>query len=192
MVDSVAGCPALPCPSISTVISFAAMAYVPRTEGTRLVQVEGIEGTYPFYGSIRTEPREAWERLQSGRNVIVDPSLLAALNARAGDSLALGEARFVITGTIVDVPGDVGVRTAFGPRVYVAGQQLAATGLLVADPATITRSTSRSARAILRQWRIDSGRHWPKNSSRSALSLMTRPTWTGRWTSWAAISGWSP
>jgi putative ABC transport system permease protein len=132
MVDSVAGCPALPCPSVSTVISFAAMAYVPRTEGTRLVQVEGIEGTYPFYGSIRTEPREAWERLQSGRNVIVDPSLLAALNARAGDSLALGEARFVITGTIVDVPGDVGVRTAFGPRVYVAGQQLAATGLLVA------------------------------------------------------------
>ena len=132
LVDSVAGCSALPCPSVSTVISFSAMAYVPRTEGTRLVQVEGVDGTYPFYGSIRTAPREAWDRLQSGRNVIVDPSLLAALNARVGDSLALGEARFVITGTIVDIPGDVGVRTAFGPRVYVPGQYLAETGLLVA------------------------------------------------------------
>ena len=132
MVDSATGCSSVPCSSVSTVISFSAMAYVPRTEGTRLVQVEGIAGTYPFYGTIRTDPTEAWDQLQSSRNVIVDPSLLTVLNARVGDSLALGEARFLITGTIVDVPGDVGVRTAFGPRIYVPAQHLDETGLLVA------------------------------------------------------------
>ncbi|MEP7325326.1 MAG: FtsX-like permease family protein, partial [Gemmatimonadota bacterium] len=132
MVDSVAGCPVDPCPSVSSVTTFSAMAYVPRTEGTRLVQVAAVTGSYPFYGSIRTDPAKAWERLQSGRQVIVDPSLLTALNARVGDSLALGETRFIITGTIVDVPGDVGVRTAFGPRIFIPGQYLAETRLLVA------------------------------------------------------------
>lgn len=132
MVDSAAGCTAQPCPDVAAVTSFSAMAYVPRTEGTRLVQVEGIDGGYPFYGRIRTDPAGAWEQLQGGRNVIVDPSLLAALNARVGDSLVLGEARFGISGTIVDVPGDVGVRTAFGPRIFVPGRHLEETRLLVA------------------------------------------------------------
>ena len=47
--------------------------------------------------------------------VVVDPSLLTALAARVGDTLALGEARFVITAPVASAPGDVGVRTAFGP-----------------------------------------------------------------------------
>src|SRR3954471_11170858 len=58
------------------VISFAGMAYVPRTAGTRLVQVAAVEGRYPFYGEIKTQPRKGWSELQSGRNIIVDPSLL--------------------------------------------------------------------------------------------------------------------
>ena len=42
------------------------MAYVPRTDGTRLVQVAAIEGEYPFYGEIRTDPRGGLVRA-SGR-----------------------------------------------------------------------------------------------------------------------------
>lgn len=132
MVDSAAGCSTSPCSNVSSVTSFSAMAYVPRTEGARLVQVAGVEGTYPFYGTIRTDPADAWDQLQSDRHVIVDPSLLTALGAQVGDSLALGEARFAITGIIVDVPGDVGVRTAFGPRIFVPGGHLGETRLLVA------------------------------------------------------------
>ena len=83
------------------VTNFSAMAYVPRTDGTRLVQVAAIRGGYPFYGRIGTEPDAAWSELQSARHVVVDPSLLTALRARVGDTLALGEARFVISGTVV-------------------------------------------------------------------------------------------
>ena len=104
---------------LSRVTSFAGMAYVPRTDGTRLVQVAAVEGSYPFYGEIRTEPRTAWTELQSGRHVVVDPSLLTALNARLGDTVALGEGRFVITGVIRSAPSDAGVRFAFGPRIYI-------------------------------------------------------------------------
>ena len=115
---------------VARLTSFAAMAYVPRTSGTRLVQVAAIEPGYPFHGQIRTDPAEVWAGLRQGGRIVVDPSLLTALNARVGDTLALGEARFVIGGTVVSAPGNVGVRAAFGPRVYIAARDLAATRLL--------------------------------------------------------------
>jgi putative ABC transport system permease protein len=115
---------------LARITSFAAMAYVPRTAGTRLVQVAAVEGGYPFYGQIGTEPREAWRRLQTGRHVIVDPSLLSALNARIGDTLALGEARFGIIGTITTTASEAGFRFALGPRIYIPARHLQDTGLL--------------------------------------------------------------
>lgn len=115
---------------VARVTSFAAMAYVPRTAGTRLVQVAAVSGRYPFYGEIRTKPRQAWDELQSGRNVAVDPSLLSALSARVGDTVALGEGRFVITGTIESAPSEVGFRFAFGPRIYIPADHLGETQLL--------------------------------------------------------------
>jgi putative ABC transport system permease protein len=110
--------------------NFGAMAYVTRTTGARMVQVAAIDGPYPFYGEIRTEPAEAWSRLQRGANVVADPSLLTALGARMGDTLALGEARFTIIGTVASAPGNVGFRAAFGPRVYIPARYLDRTGLL--------------------------------------------------------------
>jgi putative ABC transport system permease protein len=110
--------------------SFSGMAYVPRTSGTRLVQVAAVEAGYPFYGEIRTDPAPAWGALQRGGAVVVDPALLTALNARVGDTLSLGEARFVITGVVTSAPNNVGIRTAFGPRVYIASRDLPATRLL--------------------------------------------------------------
>lgn len=110
--------------------NFSAMAYVPRTDGTRLVQVAAIRGGYPFYGRIGTEPGAAWSELQSARRVVVDPSLLTALRARVGDSLALGDARFIISGTVVSAPGNVGLRAAFGPRIFIPARFLGETRLL--------------------------------------------------------------
>lgn len=110
--------------------SFSGMAYVRRTSGTRLVQVAAVEAGFPFYGEIRTDPVAAWRTLQQGGRVVVDPSLLTALNARVGDTLSLGEARFVITGVVTSAPNNVGIRTAFGPRVYIPARDLPATQLL--------------------------------------------------------------
>jgi putative ABC transport system permease protein len=111
-------------------VSFAGMAYVPRTAGVRLVQVRAIDGGYPFYGEITTEPAGLWRTLAAGDGTLVDPALLAALGARIGDTLALGLGRFPIIGTVLNVPGDVGVASAFGPRVFIPAHTLAATGLL--------------------------------------------------------------
>ncbi|HUR94042.1 MAG TPA: hypothetical protein VMY76_05635, partial [Gemmatimonadales bacterium] len=65
---------------VARLTSFSGMAYVPRTSGTRLVQVAAVEGGFPFYGEIVTSPATAWRELQQGSRVVVDPSLLTALD----------------------------------------------------------------------------------------------------------------
>ncbi|MEE9470151.1 MAG: FtsX-like permease family protein [Gemmatimonadota bacterium] len=114
----------------ATVVSFAGMVYVPHTEGVRLVQVAAVEPGYPFYGTIRTDPDGGWSELQEGGRVLVDPSLLTALDAGIGDTLRLGESRFVISATVLSQPGNVAVAASFSPRIFISAADLAATGLL--------------------------------------------------------------
>lgn len=115
---------------LARVTSFDGMAYVSRTSGARLVQVTAVDGDFPFYGEIRTDPAAAYGELHRGRHVVVDPALLAALDARVGDTLALGEARFRITGSVVSAPGNTGFRAALGPRIFIPARHLAETRLL--------------------------------------------------------------
>jgi len=118
-------------PPLARVTRFAAMAYAPKRSGARLVQVMAVEPGYPFYGTIETAPAGLWGRLDAEGDLIADASLLTALGAEVGDTVVLGEAQFRILGTVVNVPGDVGVRAAFGPRVFLAARRLGETGLLI-------------------------------------------------------------
>jgi len=112
------------------VLRFATMAFVPGRPGARLAQVVAIEGAYPFYGSVRTDPEGRWSRVAAGEGVLVDPGLLLALGAQVGDTLALGEARLPILGQVLAFPGDVTIRSAFGPRVFLSARRAADTRLL--------------------------------------------------------------
>ena len=99
-------------------------------KGTRLVQVRAMGPGAPFYGKIETSPPDKWKELQDGPYAIVDSALLIALDAKIGDTLSLGYARFAIIATLRNVPGDIGVASALGPRVYIPDRYLAATQLL--------------------------------------------------------------
>ena len=114
----------------TTATDFTSMALVPRSGGTRLVQVHAIAKGYPYYGNIITEPLSAWGELQNANNVIVDPALIVSLDAKIGDSLTLGSGTFVITGTLKSVPGDVGFSAAIGPRIYMPERFVEQTGLV--------------------------------------------------------------
>ena len=117
--------------AFARVTTFPSMAVVPRTTGTRFVQVRGVTDNYPFYGEIVTDPVGRWPLLQQGANAIVDPSLLTSLNARVGDTLRLNFGTFTIVGTIKDVPGAVGIAEMLGPRVFIPAKYIAETQLLV-------------------------------------------------------------
>ncbi len=112
------------------VTSFSAMAYVPGTTGARLVEVNAIGGGYPFYGDVVTEPAGAWRSLADGHSILADPALLTSLEARLGDTVSLGNARFRIVGTVTRMPGDAGIRALFGPRVWISASRVEETGLL--------------------------------------------------------------
>ena len=116
---------------IARITSFASMAVVRGRPGTRLVQVRAVEPGFPFYGTIDTRPPKRWASLHQQSNVLVDPSLLVALDARVGDTLQLGFALFTISGILENVPGDAAIASAFGPRVYIPASRIDDTGLLV-------------------------------------------------------------
>jgi putative ABC transport system permease protein len=116
--------------AVSRTTSFASMATLQRTGATRLAQVRAVEGGWPFYGTIETEPAGRWGELRRGRVLLADPALLVALGARVGDSVRIGEAAFRVAGTLRKVPGETGISTSFAPRVYIPAAALPATGLL--------------------------------------------------------------
>jgi putative ABC transport system permease protein len=100
-------------------------------DGTpKLVQLRGVYGPYPFYGTMDTDPLNRWSSLGSGRRVLVEPTLLTQMNTVVGDSLRIGGMQFLIAGTITNLPAEVTFRNALGPRVFMAGAMLDKTKLL--------------------------------------------------------------
>ncbi|HWP02707.1 MAG TPA: FtsX-like permease family protein [Gemmatimonadaceae bacterium] len=116
--------------TVVKVTTFPSMAVATRNGATRLAQVRAVGDEYPLYGSIATSPPHQWRMLREGRYALVDPGLLLALDARPGDTLALGYARFVIAGSLGNVPGDPGIVSAIGPRIFVHERYLGETRLL--------------------------------------------------------------
>ncbi|HEX5725092.1 MAG TPA: FtsX-like permease family protein, partial [Longimicrobiaceae bacterium] len=134
--------------------------------GARLVQVRAVEPGYPFYGAIETDPAGARAALERGHAALVDPALLTALDARLGDTLAIGESRFAIAGTLRKVPGDAGVGSLFAPRVFVPARHVSEMRLLgfgaraeyeafvrLRDPAA-ARALVEARRPLLRAERV--------------------------------------
>jgi putative ABC transport system permease protein len=106
------------------------MARATRTGLTRLVEVRALTGDFPYYGRIDTDPPGGRGTLEREAVVLADSAVLVALQIAVGDSLAIGDARFPIAAALVSVPGEIGILTALGPRVYIPGRSLEATNLL--------------------------------------------------------------
>jgi putative ABC transport system permease protein len=115
---------------LARVTSLASMALAPRTGRTRLVDVRAVTGGFPFYGAIATDPAGRWASFRGRRAVLVDRAVLVYLDAVPGDTLQIGDSRFVIAGVVTDAPGDLGLWSALGPRVYLPAQYLPETNLL--------------------------------------------------------------
>ena len=114
---------------VATVTGTVSVALAP-SGLTRLVQVRGVEGAYPFYGAIVTEPAGLWGTFAGTHDALVDPSLLLALEARVGDSLRIGQASFRIAGTLAKGPVELGPQSLIAPRVWISRAGLADAGLI--------------------------------------------------------------
>jgi len=111
-------------------IRFASMVYQKNSTNTRLSQIRALEGPFPFYGELKTEPAGAFEDFENGKNAVVDESLLLQFNNSVGDSISVGGEQYKIAGILKQIPGEAAIVSVFGPRVYVPLNTVQSTSLL--------------------------------------------------------------
>ncbi|MEM6848079.1 MAG: FtsX-like permease family protein, partial [Pseudomonadota bacterium] len=119
--------------TLSTAATLRGMARISPTDQT-LVEVKGIDGLYPLYGSLDlTSGATAGEVLTGAPEgtvpALVDESFLAAREMSVGDQFDLGNLRLTVMDTIEREPDRLAGGVAFGPRVMVPLDALAASGL---------------------------------------------------------------
>lgn len=147
-------------------VSFSSMVYFPKTEESRLVQVRGLAGEFPFYGEFVTAPADAKERLSDGNFLLMEESMMLQFGATIGDVVRIGAETFELAGAIRRVPGEMAAVGLLAPRVYIPLAAVEATGLLqygsVArhkvfiefPPATDVPALVESIRPQLREFRL--------------------------------------
>ncbi len=126
VLDSVVGAGA----GLAEVTSLPTMVAAETSGRSALLTMRAVDPGYPFYGTVRTEPADGWNRLGTPGVALGDPAALTRLGATPGDTLVIGNIRVVLRGRVIQIPGDPGIRSAVNPRIYVPADDLARTGLI--------------------------------------------------------------
>lgn len=146
----------VPTAQVTTALS---MVLAPASGDVRLLQVQAMEGGYPFYGDVHTTPTGSWGRQEREDVVLADPAVLTQLEVAVGDTLVVGRARLQLVATVEDLPTDLGFQTAVGPRIYISQATMDEAGLLgfgsLARYETYLKLPDREARDQIRE-RYDS------------------------------------
>lgn len=111
-------------------VNFASMAAFTKSGATKLVQVRGIEGGFPFYGELETDPISAAQEYQEKGGALVDATAMLQYNLKPGDSVKLGTTTFSIIGALITAPGSTGIGATAAPPIIVPFRFMEQSGLL--------------------------------------------------------------
>ncbi len=111
-------------------INFASMVAFPQKNGSKLVQVLGVDGDFPYYGEFETTPSSAARNYQKNNGALVDATVMLQFDLKPGDSIKVGNIVLPIEGTLTSVPGRSALTSSVAPAVYIPYSQLETTGLL--------------------------------------------------------------
>lgn len=119
---------------VARATSFPTMALAPESGAVELLEVRALDGNWPFYGALETDPPGAWAALArdsgAARPSILDPEAAAQLSVGTGDTIQLGRLRFIAAGVATSLPGRSPIRVFDRPRIYIPARELAGTGLV--------------------------------------------------------------
>jgi putative ABC transport system permease protein len=120
--------------TVSQAVQMRAMARTEDGETQTLVEVKGVDGLYPLYGSVGLEPDQPLTAALARRDDVwgaaVDANLLDHLAVGVGSLIRLGEARIRVTAVIAHEPDRVSNAFSLGPRLLLDSRALPDTGLL--------------------------------------------------------------
>jgi len=111
-------------------VNFSSMAAFPKNGETKLVRVRGIEGGFPFYGTLDTEPLSAASMYQETGGALVDASMMLQYELKPGDSIKLGKLTMPIVGALKSIPGSTAISTSVAPTVLIPFRFISVTELL--------------------------------------------------------------
>ena len=111
-------------------VNFVSMAAFPKNDETKLVKVRAIEGVFPLYGALDTEPQNAASKYQELGGALVDATLMLQYNLKPGDSIKLGKLLFPITGALKAIPGTTAISGSVAPPVLIPFRFMEETELL--------------------------------------------------------------
>ena len=111
-------------------INFVSMIAFPKNGGTKLAEVRGLEGNFPFYGSMDTQPDAAAKSYQEKGGALVDATLMLQFDVKTGDSIKIGELTLPIAGKLNSIPGSTAISTSVAPPVLIPKRFIDETELL--------------------------------------------------------------
>jgi len=111
-------------------VNFVSMVAFPKNGGTKLVQVRGLEGDFPFYGKIDSQPASVADSYQDSGGALVDATLLLQFNVKPGDSIKIGELTLPIVGALKSMPGNSAISSSVAPPVVIPNRFIEATELI--------------------------------------------------------------
>ena len=110
------------------------MVRLPDGSDQTLVEAKGVDGAYPLYGALETEPQKPTSALLAKQGdafgAIVAPLLLDRLGVAVGDEILLGTAKIRIAATLTREPDAVSEGFGFAPRLMLSEEALQASGLV--------------------------------------------------------------
>ena len=122
---------------LGTVAESASMRSMVRLEDgsdQTLVELKAVDGAYPLYGTLETEPQldhDALFNAKTGIHGAAAPDLLfERLGLKLGDRVKVGSTTFELRARIVTEPDAVSDGFGFAPRLLVSMQGLRASGLV--------------------------------------------------------------
>lgn len=111
-------------------INFVSMAAFPSNNTSKLLQIRGIEGDFPFYGEIETQPANAAADFQKQNAALVDATAMLQLGIKIGDSIKIGAVSLPIIGKLDAVPGSAAIFSSISPPVLIPISAIEASGLV--------------------------------------------------------------
>ncbi|MFK7841959.1 MAG: ABC transporter permease [Sphingorhabdus sp.] len=126
--------------TLSETIRMQAMARLPDGSDTQLVELKGVDATYPLYGKFTLEDGKIVSAPKP-ENIYVTPALMQRLSLQIGDPIAFGEASFTISGVIAEEPDRLSEGLSLGPVAITSLESLRATELI--QPGSLFESKYR-------------------------------------------------
>ena len=108
----------------------ASMVMFMNTRQSRLVKLTAMQGEFPFYGKLITQPSNAYSLTQSGDYIMLDESLARQYEVSSEDSIKVGNRMFKVAGVVEKIPGGGGLTSTLAPAVYISMSALDSTGLV--------------------------------------------------------------